>query len=324
LCSGAFGQAILAGIPVGSEPVSADVNLLTNRIYVADDNAGSVAVVDGASGSLLATIATGEPFVLAVAVNSFTNRVYVTTFNNISSGNCFVKVIDGATNQIVDSIFISSGIGLGLQAVAIDARRNRIYVSDTNTTSVAVIDGNTGQVVTTVALPPSGNEPLGMAFNPQNRLLYVARNTGFGTVNVVDTKTDTLLAQPLTVGGFPYKIAVDPLLNRVYVTAFGGSFPASTGPGVYAVSGRTGKVVRFIDVQSSNPSNIAIDPVTRIAYVPNGFDGTIAVIDLARNKLVNTVPVIGGQLQGVAVDPLRNRVYVTDALNGRLYVLQGR
>ncbi|HEX3494293.1 MAG TPA: hypothetical protein VHT48_02795, partial [Methylocella sp.] len=47
------------------------------------------------------------------------------------------------------------------------------------------------------------------------------------------------------------------------------------------------------------------------AYVANGNDNTVSVIDTATNTMVATVPV-GSQPVGVAVTPDGNRAYVTN------------
>ena len=78
------------------------VNPNTNRIYVANDCSDNVSVIDGASNTVVATVAVGSgPY--GVAVNPNTNRIYVT---NAGSDN--VSVIDGATNTVVATVAVGS------------------------------------------------------------------------------------------------------------------------------------------------------------------------------------------------------------------------
>ena len=52
------------------------VNPNTNRIYVANHDSNNVSVIDGASNTVVATVAVGTgPY--GVAVNPNTNRIYV-------------------------------------------------------------------------------------------------------------------------------------------------------------------------------------------------------------------------------------------------------
>ena len=74
------------------------VNPNTNRIYVTNDSSDNVSVIDGASNTVVATVAVGS-YPHGVAVNPNTNRIYVA--NSVSNN---VSVIDGATNTVVATV----------------------------------------------------------------------------------------------------------------------------------------------------------------------------------------------------------------------------
>ena len=63
--------------------------------------------------------------------------------------------------------------------------------------SVSVIDGASNTVVATVAV---GNNPGGVAVNPNTNRIYVA-NSGSGNVSVIDGASNTVIA---TVAGMSY------------------------------------------------------------------------------------------------------------------------
>ncbi len=78
-------------VKVGKSPTAVAVNEVTNKIYVANTDGGSVTVIDGQS-NLTETVKVGrDPRVLAV--NPVTNKVYVACKNSNA-----VRVIDGNTN----------------------------------------------------------------------------------------------------------------------------------------------------------------------------------------------------------------------------------
>ena len=101
------------------------VNAVTNKIYVANGNSGSVTVVDGASNRTI-TVAVGD-YPIAIAVNAVTNKIYVATCGTdpTCSSNGAITVIDGATLN-------TQNVTVGVQpnAVAVNATTNKIYVSN--------------------------------------------------------------------------------------------------------------------------------------------------------------------------------------------------
>jgi YVTN family beta-propeller protein len=80
-------------VPTGTSPYAIDINLATNKIYVANYGTNSVTVIDGATNATK-TISVGtNPD--AVAVNPETNKIYVA---NANSNN--VPVINGSNNSV--------------------------------------------------------------------------------------------------------------------------------------------------------------------------------------------------------------------------------
>ena len=81
----------------------------------------------------------------------------------------------------------------------------------------------------------------------------------------------------------------------------------------------------------SLPIDVALNTTTRRAYVPNGCDKTVSVIDMDALTVVETVDVGGPYLTGSclnylhssAVDASRNLVYLTSPYDETVYVLDG-
>jgi DNA-binding beta-propeller fold protein YncE len=109
----ARGQAVVATVPVGTNPSAIAVNPVTNKIYVANcippsggiggrGTPGTVTVIDGATNTTTTVLAGICP--TAIAVNPATNKIYVANFgfSSITCGSCTnfgsITVIDGATN----------------------------------------------------------------------------------------------------------------------------------------------------------------------------------------------------------------------------------
>jgi YVTN family beta-propeller protein len=117
-------------------------------------------------------------------------------------------VIDGATNQVVDSIALDK-TPWGL---ALNPDTGRIYVANTFDNSVSVIDATSKAVVATV---PVGTEPGGLAVNPTTAHIIVT-NEGSNDVTIIDGAANSVIAT-LPVGAGPRGVAVNPVTNLVYV-----------------------------------------------------------------------------------------------------------
>ena len=164
-------NAKLANIIVGNSPVGIAVNPSTNWIYVTDINSGTMSVIDEITNKVTDTITVGKaPY--GVAVNPITNKVYVT---NIESNT--VSVIDGRTNSIISSLTVNPSLQrpyvIGdpvlnmpilvkfpfiASLVVVNSVSNLIYVTNTGSDTVSIIDGNKDRVMVKVAFnvnPPN-------------------------------------------------------------------------------------------------------------------------------------------------------------------------
>jgi YVTN family beta-propeller protein len=164
----------LSDIPVGSSPVGIAVNPSSNWIYVTNINAGTVSVIDGITNKVTDTIIVDKaPY--GVAVNPLTNKIYVT---NIQSST--VSVIDGRINKVTGSITVNPSLrrveGSGdpvlnmpiltqfpliASLVAVNSVSNMVYVTNTGSNTLSIIDGNKDAVIVRVAFnvnpPDVGN-----------------------------------------------------------------------------------------------------------------------------------------------------------------------
>src|SRR6266540_3996548 len=86
--TGVLAQTVIATIPVGDSPNAVAVNLKTNRVYVGNAVSGTTSVINGRNNKVKKTITTGV-LLFGTAVNSVTNRIYVT------AGNDHIAVING-------------------------------------------------------------------------------------------------------------------------------------------------------------------------------------------------------------------------------------
>ncbi len=93
--------------------------------------------------------------------------------------------------SLADSVTSTVTVGTNPEGVAFDSTNGYIYVANSGSGTVSVIDGSTNAVVANVTV---GTSPDKIAFDSTNGHLYVA-NFGSGTVSVIDGSTNTVVSQ---------------------------------------------------------------------------------------------------------------------------------
>jgi YVTN family beta-propeller protein len=72
-------------------------------------------------------------------------------------------------------------VGTRPNGVAYDSANDKIYITNTFSNNLSVIDGSKNNVVATI---PVGTDPYGIVYDPNNQDIYVA-NYGSETVSVI-------------------------------------------------------------------------------------------------------------------------------------------
>jgi YVTN family beta-propeller protein len=296
-------DSVLTTIKVGGSSAGIAANPITNKVYVAVNQA--VVVIDGKTQEITARIDTGGG-VGFVGVNILTNRIYASSCN---SSACNVAVINGRTNKVIANIPIFGENFIGVQGLAVNPVTNRIYASAADNQQLIAIDGKTNTVIAQVFVP---SQPGGISVNPKTDRIYVA-GAGFpGLIMVFDGATNTQVASiPEDFG--VNNTAVNFILDRAYATDSDKTIvvDGATNQEVARVPG--GPFATFIDV---NPLNSRV-------YVVNAGDGSVSIIDGKTNQIAQTLPIPGSVfLDGIAVNLATGLTYVTDSVADQVTVLK--
>jgi len=230
-----------------------------------------------------------------------TARIYVTNqLDNTAS------VIDGDTHKVVATVRV--GVSPAHMAVSLDGKW--VYVANTGSNTVSVLNTRNNTVAKTIALPRA-SRPLGVALSPSGRYLYTA-DGGSNRVSVVDTQAQRI-GTSVRVGTQPLSVAVAPDGKTVYV--------ANSGSGdVSAIDARTNRVVRTIPT-GGFPSAVAVTRDGASVYVTNELSG-VTVID-AHSRTVAARMRVPSPFS-VALSPSGNRAYVTSLGPGRVTAIDTR
>jgi DNA-binding beta-propeller fold protein YncE len=141
----------VTSIPLKGRIQDLAINTVANRLYVAlsGNENDEILTFDGSNGDAIASLVAGEHYQINVlAVNETADRLYVGRTTWQEPG---VLVVNGATGQIVDQIGPASGV----EGIALDPRRKKLYLSLTYENRVAVIDT---ERKATIALVPTAIE----------------------------------------------------------------------------------------------------------------------------------------------------------------------
>ncbi|MGO9558406.1 MAG: YncE family protein [Acidimicrobiales bacterium] len=221
-----------------------------------------------------------------------------------NSGSDSVTVIDAATSTVEGSI----AVGSDPSGIAANPNGSAVYVSDTDSNSVSVINPVT-DAVSTIPLG-FGTAPKGLAVTPNGSTLYVA-DSGTATVSVIDTTTD-LVTTTIHVGLAPGSVAVGPVGAYAYVTN-------RVSGTVSVIATGTNTVYKTI-ATGYFPTDVIVNPTGKVAYVTNecGLNrycwapGRLTSIDLTTYTVSSNISVGYGPIS-VSETPNGGELYVVNS-----------
>jgi YVTN family beta-propeller protein len=233
-------QKVLRVLQAGSDPEQFDVSRDGHRLFVANEDIGTMSAVDVDSGAVLARVVVGrEPEGVVAAPNG--KWVLVT-----SESDNTVTVVDAKTYAVVKQItvglrprdiaftpdnaqiYVSGELDASVYRVAVpqgtplerviqlrrdalpmalilDAKHARLFVSTGRGGTVAVIGTADSKLIGEVRV---GKRPWGMALSADGRLLYTA-NGPSNDVSIVDTATLKVVST-INVGRSPWGVVLGP------------------------------------------------------------------------------------------------------------------
>jgi DNA-binding beta-propeller fold protein YncE len=312
LCGPAVPAApeVVAKIQVGVNTRGIGVNPLNDRVFVANSGDHSVSVVDGRLNAVIETLATTPEAYIPheIDVNAITNQAYV------ACSDQSVLKIDGFVNTIVAAI----RTGTNTSDVAVNPVSNRIYaVHSFFESKLLVIDGETGEITDSVALPRIRTSRR-IAVNPITNRVYLSRpsDTETDVISVYDGDSHSLITKIQAPGPIG-EITADPITGRIYASTFRGR--GNPYYGITVIEGESSAVVDFIRLDSTSVGNVTVNSLADRLYVGLGREG-VAVIDGTTHDVLHVVR-IGPSTLDTAVNPLTGLVYASQPAEGTLTVI---
>jgi YVTN family beta-propeller protein len=223
-------------------------------------------------------------------------------------------------------------VGAHPKGIAVDPVTQRVFVGLVDSSSVAVIDIHTQQLIATWATDGVGNSN-GVAFT-QNKVFVSKRNNA--SVSVMDAATGKFIKN-IPVGNTPYGIAasgarvwvanfndgalslIDAASNSLLNTTAAGIYPSLIAPlnnRAYVTTWGSG----VLDVDSNDTVlqaiwmddgsfGVATNPLTNSVYTSNRNTNALSVIDANSDSVTATLPESAAPY-ALAMNPNTNRLFI--------------
>ena len=297
-----------------------------DQVYVANEGADTVSVLDAASFKTLASVRVGKmPHNVQVSPDGqfawVTNNGEPGPMGDASAHQGMAPGAHGAMAQpgavwVIDTgtqaVVARVPVGMHPAHVVVSPDGRLAYVTNGGDNTVSVVDTSTRSPVASI---PVGQFPHGLRISPDGKEVYVANLKG-GTVSVIDTASQKEVAQ-VPVGQGPAQTGFTPDGRLAFVSL-------SQENAVAVIDPATRQVVRKIAV-GAVPIQLYATPDSRTLLVANQGSrkkpgNTVSLIDLESFKVTNTV-VTGAGAHGVAVDREGQYAYVTNTYANTVSVI---
>jgi YVTN family beta-propeller protein len=317
----AYGQTSIPSTFIstkGVSPYGVAVNIVTNKVYVANLG-GTITVIDGATNGVLKEFATGVngAHCSAVAIDPVMNLIYVTDGGAAVSGSPgvpYVTVIDGSNDSVITNV----SVGTSPRGIAVNTVNHLIYVTNYLSNNVSVIDGSNKASIAVAATLTAGVNPYAVAVNSVTNFVYVG-NQGDNTITVIDGRVNSPLYTLSESGTSPAAVAVNPITNTIYLAN-------GLSKNVAVIQGATTTTppsVNALPAAGIDPSAVAVNPITNLIYVANGGDTTATVVDGNTSTSEQLLNSTGLQSYALSLNVLTNKVYVTNGAGAAVTVIDG-
>jgi YVTN family beta-propeller protein len=257
-----------------------------NQVFCTNSMRNTVAVIDGATNSLLQYIDVGQ-WPSAIVWNSIQDRVYFVT-----EADSTVSAIDCASGAVTSAI----KVGFNPRALAYDSVHDKVFCANQSDSTVSVIDCASNSVLATLHVGPY---PYDLAVASDVNRVYCAVE-GEATVAVINTETNQLEAA-IEVGSYPWALAYYSPLQKVYCASFGMN-------SVDVIDANTNGRTTTIQNVGLGPNGIGVGGA--YVYCANMTSNDVAVIEPLRDSLVRRVPV-GSKPERFLYEPVNQKMFCT-------------
>jgi YVTN family beta-propeller protein len=271
------------------------------RLLVAEKGAHSLAIIDPATGGVLASVPEGGITGHEVIASADGKLAFVPIYGNSGVGapgtdGSNIVVIDIDTRKAVGNIAFDHGVRP--HCPMIGPKDGMLYVSTELDQTITIIDPKTLKIVG--AIPTGQSQSHMLALSHDGRRAYTA-NVGPGTVSVIDIAARKVL-KVIPISGNTQRISISPDDKWVFTAD-------QTKPQMAVISTTSNTVAKWIPMEGIGYGS-APTPDGRWLLVALSNQNKVAVVDLNSMQVARTVEV-GTYPQEIIVRPDGKSAYVS-------------
>jgi YVTN family beta-propeller protein len=192
-------------------------------------------------------------------------------------------------------------------AVGSPAVAATLYVTNTKSDSVSIIDTESLEVTGTILL--GKGKPNRIVFHPDGKTAWVVYDKSHD-LGLIDAESRRLVKR-VKIGGNPYNLAFTPDGRTLVVLDWSSD---TSNDEVIFYDLRTEKIVDRVEV-STWPAHGIFSHDARLLYVSGETAGDVTVIDMATRKATARVVHGGGDAMGLALSPNGKTLYAATGEN---------
>jgi YVTN family beta-propeller protein len=281
--------------------VCAGMACAQSRLLVAVKGTQSLAIVDPASGTVVATVPEGGTTGHEVIASADGKLAFVPVYGNSGVGKPGtdgknIAVIDIASKKVVGNIGFDHGVRP--HCPLIGPKDGRLYVTTELDKTITIIDPETLKILGT--LPTGQPESHMLVLSHDGRRAYTA-NVGPGTVSVIDVAGRKVL-KVIPISGNTQRISITPDDKWVFTAD-------QTKAQMAAIDTATNSVAKWIPMEGMGYGS-TVTPDGRWLLVALPDQNKVAVIDVKTMQVARSIPV-GDYPQEVLVRPDGKMAYVS-------------
>ncbi len=183
--------------------------------YGSGELSASIAVMSTSTNTFTSSIDFYLPYytdALAVSPNGEYIYAVASETDSGSTGPGYLSVFDIPTGAQVAAF----SLGSLPDAIALSSNGSYAYITNSGSNTVDVVDTSTNAVADTIDV---GSGPDGVAMSPNGSYAYVTSEYSFRTMSIIDTATNTVVAQVYAhpVGIDPQSVAVSSSTGDAYI-----------------------------------------------------------------------------------------------------------
>ena len=299
---GGFVRAIQFALPLLSITLAATtVPAQQDRLVVAEKGQQSMAIIDPASGKVLASVPEGGVTGHEVIASAEGRLAFVPIYGNSgvgkpgTDGNS-IAVIDIAAQKVVHTI--SFDHGNRPHCPLIGPKDGLLYVTTELDQSITLIDPKTFKIVGSIPTGQTQSHMLALSHDGQRG--YTA-NVGPGTVSVLDIPNRKVL-KIIPISGNTQRIAISPDDHWVFTAD-------QTKPQLAVIDTATNSVAKWVPLEGI-AYGTAPTPDGRFLLLTLPDQNKIAVVDLKSMQVVRSIST-GVYPQEIVVRPNGKTAYVS-------------